>query len=391
MFLGLSRHHIVALVTRHPTALTQKLTGTFFHVLDMQTGKLVNKIKLRKRIPAPTSGSAGAAGVIIPTPAVLPVTPANAGPNHVLQPNPAPPPTTPAAFTTAFNHDFLITDNYLVCGGPGGGLHVYNYTHRHKTPSSPSGVLSLGGSPLDDGNKPLYSLPDPWTPNSPFYKHNPDLALSVPTDAMQGMFVGRQYSAITLSTCGRYLGVTTSDQFWVWDMVKKRVRGVWSNGRKVERRDWYSRSPDDAWMGGVWVLLNYQEEDGTVGRKKGAKFRERLVERGGMGRGKHMEKVGVVEMGLDGGDWAAEEEEEEIMVGYLTDLGIPERGREVSRERPLGLGLGVRERWQRGRQWWRAVELDFMSVKVLVLMAAVVGVFAVVMAKGWVDGRVFEV
>ncbi|KAF8426906.1 hypothetical protein EV426DRAFT_545393, partial [Tirmania nivea] len=256
----ITKHHVVALVTRHPTALTQKLTGTFFHVLDMQTGKLVNKIKLRK------------------------LTPATAGPNHILQPNPAPPPTTPAAFTTAFNHDFLITDNYLVCGGPGGGLHVYNYTHRHKIPSTFSGTLSPGGSPLDDGNKPLYSLPVPWTPNSPFYKHNPDLAGSVPSDAMQGMFVGRQYSAITLSTCGRYLGATTSDQFWVWDMVKKRVRGVWSNGRKVERRDWYSRSPDDGWMGGVWVLLNYQEEDGTLGRKEGAKFRERLVERGGMGR-----------------------------------------------------------------------------------------------------------
>ena len=368
--------------------MTQKLTGTFFHVLDIQTGKLVNKIKLRKRIPTPASSSAGAAGTTIPTPAAPPVTPATAGPNHVLQPAPALPATTPAAFTTAFNHDFLITDNYLVCGGPGGGLHVYNYTRHYKSPT-PSGAWNLGGSSLDDGNKPLYSLPVPWTPNSPFYKHNSDLVGSVPADAMQGVFVGRQYSAITLSTCGRYLGATTSDQFWVWDMVKKRVRGVWSNGRKVEKRDWYSRSPDDGWMGGVWVLLNYQEEDGTVGRQKGAKFRERLVERGGMGRGKHVEKVEVVGMGLDEEGWDGEgDEEEEIMVGYLTDLGIPERGREVSRERPLGLGLGlgIRERWHRGRQWWGAVELDMMSVKVLVLMAVVVGVFAVVIAKGWAVG-----
>ena len=243
---------------------------------------------------------------------------------------------------------------------------------------------------MDDGNKPLYSLPDPWTPDSPLYKHNPDIALSVPTESMQGMFVGRQYSGLTLSNCGRYLGATTSDQFWVWDMVKKRVRGVWSNGRKVGKGGWYSRSPGDKWVGGVWVLLNYQEDGdgGTFGRRRGGGIkRERLIARGGMGKGKHEEKVDLV--GFDGVE-EEEEEKEEIMVGYLTDLGVPEPGGTLEgggrRGIQLTLGLGIRDCWERWKVRCRGMwmRIDMMSTTALVLMGLVLAVFAVVLGKGWV-------
>ncbi|KAF8457573.1 hypothetical protein BDZ91DRAFT_785969 [Kalaharituber pfeilii] len=361
-----TKYHLVALVTRHPTAYFHKLTGTFFYVIDLQTGKLVNKIKLRKRIPAPTANSAAAAGGIPPAPVPANnTTPAANAPIAIFAQGQAQA-TTPAAFTTAFNHDFLITDNFLVCGGPGGGLHVYNYT-LCATPPSPNEPISPGGT-YDDGNKPLYTLPDPWNPASPFYKHNPDLTPSIPTDTMQGMFVGRQFSGLTLSACGRYLGATTSDQFWVWDMIRKRLRGVWSNGRKVEKRDWYSRSPGDGWVGGVWVLLNYQDED--AGRGKLVALTKK--------RGRSLEKLGVGEDEI--------EEDEEIMVGYLTDLGIPasapERSAEAQRLR-LGLGFGIREGVERWRERWRRMEIDMMSTSTLLLTAVVLGMFAVVMAKWW--------
>lgn len=347
----LKRHHLVALVTRHPGAMAQKLTGTFFHVLDIHTGKLVNKLKLRKRIPISTVGT--------------------------IPPQTTQPPTTPAAFTTAFGHEFLITDNYIICGGPGGGLHVYNYTLQNSCPLPDPGRQS--STLADDGNKPLYSLPDPWTPQSPFFKHNPDLMLSFPNDAMQGLFVGRQYSGLTLSTCGRYLGATTSDQFWVWDMVKKRLRGVWSNGRKVEKRDWYSRSPPDGWMGGVWVLLNYKEEDGMTGRRKGTDLQESLDHRGDMDKGKYISEVDP--MGCDG-----EEEEEEIMVGYLTDLGVPERGEDANRERArLGLAFGIRQRWSWWKEWWRSMRIDIMSTVAMFFIPLILAAFAVWLSiyQGW--------
>ena len=352
------RHHLVALVTRHPTAYTQKLTGTFFHVIDAHTGKLVNKIKLRKRIPTSTTAASQA------TPAS-----ANAANDSQI-------PTTPAAFTTACSHEFLITDNYIVCGGPGGGLHVYNYAlHNSSLFAEICSNHHKASTLADDGNKPLYSLPDPWTPQSPFFRHNPDLMLSVPNDGMQGLFVSRQYSGLTLSTCGRYLGATTSDQFWVWDMVKKRLRGVWSNGRKVERRDWYSRSPSDRWMGGVWVLLNYQEEDGMVGGREGIKLQESLSHRGDMGKGKYISKVDS--MGYDG-----EGEEEEIMVGYLTDLGVPVRGEDANQER-VRLGLGINQHWAWWKEWWRNMQIDVMSTMAMFFISLFLAVFAVWLSIGY--------
>ena len=353
----------MALVTRHPAAYAQRLTGTFFHVIDVHTGKLVNRIKLRKRIPTSTNSSAGATG----PPAASQTTPNT---SNVFQ---VPPPTTPAAFTTAFSHEFLLTDNYIVCGGPGGGLHVYNYTLQNL---SPLPIPDQSSTLVDDGNKPLYSLPDPWTPQSPFFRYNPDFMLSVPNDGMQGLFVGRQYSGLTLSTCGRYLGATTSDQFWVWDMVRKRLRGVWSNGRKVEKREWYSRSPPDGWVGGVWVLLNYQEEDGMAGREKGTKLPESLDRRRDMGKGIYISTMGPV--GCDGG-----EEEEEIMVGYLTDLGVPVGGGDANRER-VRLGLGISQRWARWKEWWRSVQIDVMGTMAF-FFSLLLALFAVWLSvyHGW--------
>lgn len=53
---------------------------------------------------------------------------------------------------------------------------------------------------------------------------------------------------------GRYVGATTSDQLWIFDMVSKRVEGVYSNGRYIDKRNYYNKNPADTFPGGVWVL-----------------------------------------------------------------------------------------------------------------------------------------
>ncbi|KAI5785013.1 hypothetical protein DFH27DRAFT_615463 [Peziza echinospora] len=373
-----TKNHLVALVTRHPSPVHQKLTGTFFYVIDLKTGALGRKIKLRKRIPLQPTPSSSEQNLTAQQ-----TTPAPTGAN-IFAP-PPPPQTTPAAFTTAFNHDFLLTDNHLICGGPGGGLHVYNYCLP--SPSSSSAPSTSAVSP-DDGNLPLYTLPDPWATTSPFFKHNPDLTSSVPTEPLQGLFVGRQFSGLTLSTCGRYLGATTSDQFWVWDMVRKRIRGVWSNGRKVDKRDWYARSPVDGWVGGVWVLLNYQNTTTTTTNGLLSPDRGRGRERRSRGSGYVAAPMlrGVRE---EVGEEEDSDEEEEIMVGYLTDLGVPEAGEGAGgdvRAGRAGGGAGG-ALWFCGMVWESLRGVAFgreglMGTLLWFGMAAVLALVAVVLTRG---------
>jgi len=124
-----------------------------------------------------------------------------------------------AAFTTALSHEFLLTDTYIVSGGAGGGLLVWNYT--------------------SDRHEPIYTIPDPLASDTT----KPDgPASSLP----------RQYSALTMSGDGRFVAATTSDQLWLFDMVDKKVHAVYGNGRKIEAKDYYARNPADDFPAGVW-------------------------------------------------------------------------------------------------------------------------------------------
>lgn len=124
-----------------------------------------------------------------------------------------------AAFTTALSHEFLLTDTYIVSGGAGGGLLVWNY--------------------ISDKHEPIYTIPDPLASDTT----KPDgPASSLP----------RQYSALTMSGDGRFVAATTSDQLWLFDMVDKKVHAVYGNGRKIEAKDYYARNPADDFPAGVW-------------------------------------------------------------------------------------------------------------------------------------------
>lgn len=178
------RTHLVALVTRHPSAFLGKLTRTEFVIMDIRTGNTERTLKFNTKTLSQLSGTG-----------------------------------LRAAFTTAFSHDFLLTDTYIVSGGPGGGLLVWNYA----TSSSP-----------------LYVLPDPLGSDA------------TKLDGAAAPFP-RLYSSLTLSTDGRFVGATTSDQLWIFDMVQKRVEGVYSNGRRIDKRNYYVKNPPDTFPGGVWV------------------------------------------------------------------------------------------------------------------------------------------
>ncbi|PWW73930.1 hypothetical protein C7212DRAFT_283770 [Tuber magnatum] len=179
----ITRTHLVCLVTQHPTANLGKLVGTDFYILDLETGGTVKRMKFSTKSSSILSGSLR------------------------------------AAFTTALSHEFLLTDTYIVSGGAGGGLLVWNYT--------------------SDRHEPIYTIPDPLASDSTKLD---DLISSLP----------RQYSALTMSGDGRYVAATTSDQLWLFDMVDKKVHAVYGNGRKIDAKDYYARNPADDFPAGVW-------------------------------------------------------------------------------------------------------------------------------------------
>jgi hypothetical protein len=167
-------------VGRHADPYFHKLTRTEFVVLDLLTGNICKSMQFRT-CPLSTH-------------------------SMVLR---------RSAFTTAFEHEFLLTDKFIVSGGQGGELLVWDYTRPEKE------CL-------------LYSIPV-WC--SGFSKGDEFL---------------RTFSSLTLSVDGHYIGATTSDQLLIIDMVNKRVHGRYSNGRRVDTKEMFVRNPKDDFLGGVW-------------------------------------------------------------------------------------------------------------------------------------------
>ncbi|KAK9468499.1 hypothetical protein V1512DRAFT_259644 [Lipomyces arxii] len=120
-------------------------------------------------------------------------------------------------FTTVSDHDFVVTDTHLVSGGPNGKLFVWNY-HTQDTP--------------------LYSIPAPDMNN---FSH------------VKGSFA-LMYTSINISVDGKYLMATANNLIIVWNMFTKRLEGIYNNGRKVVRRDFYLRNPFDSFRTGMWIL-----------------------------------------------------------------------------------------------------------------------------------------
>lgn len=182
------RSHVVCLVTSHPNHRLGKLTRTEFRVLNIKTGYIERSIEISPKINASLGET-----------------------------------NDRAPFTTAFKHDFLLTDTLIISGGPGGGLFVWDYS---------SNAL--------DKNRLLYIIPDPW---------ELDTTNTFP----------RQYSDITMSADGRLVAATTSDQLLIFDIIEKKLSGVYSNGRKVEQKDRYVSNPQDDFPGGMWCLFREWE------------------------------------------------------------------------------------------------------------------------------------
>lgn len=197
-------------MTRHPSSTLGKLTRTNFLVMSLETGKVLKSMEFKTKSASALSGTG-----------------------------------LRAAFTTAFTHDFLLTDTHIVSGGAGGGLLVWDYSKDH------------------DG--PAYTIPDPMGSDATKLNDAPSFP--------------RQYSALSMSVDGRFVGATTSDKLWLFDMVDKKVHGVYSNGRKIEKKDYYVKNPLDDFPAGVWCwyrewrngrdektgVLGWEEVDGCGG------------------------------------------------------------------------------------------------------------------------------
>jgi hypothetical protein len=117
--------------------------------------------------------------------------------------------------TTALDFPFLLTDKYIVSGGRGGELLVWDY----RSPES---------------NGPLYSIP-----------------LYYALDEKDTNSFLHTFSAIALSVDGRYLGATTAGELFVVDMVGKKVVGRYGNGRNPKQM---VKNPDDGFPSGIWCV-----------------------------------------------------------------------------------------------------------------------------------------
>lgn len=170
-------------MTRHPSSTLGKLTRTNFLVMSLETGKVLKTMEFKTKSSSALSGTG-----------------------------------LRAAFTTAFTHDFLLTDTHIVSGGAGGGLLVWDYSKDH--------------------DEPVYTIPDPMGSDATKLNDTPSFP--------------RQYSALSMSVDGRFVGATTSDKLWLFDMIDKKVHGVYSNGRKIEKKDYYVKNPLDDFPAGVW-------------------------------------------------------------------------------------------------------------------------------------------
>ncbi|KAI9776648.1 MAG: hypothetical protein M1839_009454 [Geoglossum umbratile] len=194
----LTKNYLVALTTRHNSSQLLKLTATRFLIIDINTGDTIRELTF--------------------------------------------PRNNPAAFTTAFDHNFILTDTHIISGGIGGELFVWAYN-----------------DPTTD--RPIYQLPSPFSTKPP---PSPVATRTRPP----GDPVPRFYSNIAVSVCGRYVGATTSDQLWVFDMLEKRIEGGWNNGRIVPKNIEFARNPPDNFPGGVWVRWTEWEKGNGWERKK---------------------------------------------------------------------------------------------------------------------------
>ncbi|KAH0548565.1 hypothetical protein GP486_007891 [Trichoglossum hirsutum] len=182
----MTKNYLVALTTRHNSSQLLKLTATRFLIIDINTGETIRTLTFPR--------------------------------DH------------PAAFTTAFDHNFILTDTHIISGGVGGELFVWAYNN-------------------DNHGQPIYRLPTPFS------------ARPTPGTPREPGIVPRFYSNIAVSICGRYVGATTSDQLWVFDMLEKRIEGVWSNGRRVPKNIEFARNPPDDFPGGIWVRWTEWEKN----------------------------------------------------------------------------------------------------------------------------------
>ncbi|KAF3163538.1 hypothetical protein TWF106_005525 [Orbilia oligospora] len=183
----ITSNYVVALITRHPSAIMRKITGTYFVVMDLMTGKIVREIKIHKKAVSPAE------------PAQLP----NIN---------GPLPLNRGSYTTAFSHDFILTDSLIVSGGPAGEILVW----------------CISGDNASD------------TP----------IAV-IPTDKYNGHQL--RFTDLQLSTCGTYLALTSSKHIYIYDMISKKPIEVYDNGRVVSEANIYSSNPLDDFPSGVWV------------------------------------------------------------------------------------------------------------------------------------------
>ncbi|KAK9455803.1 hypothetical protein V1511DRAFT_498743 [Dipodascopsis uninucleata] len=120
-------------------------------------------------------------------------------------------------YTTISQHDFAITDTHIVSGGPNGRLYVWNYHNR---------------------TVPLYTLPEPNNtknggPAGPF----------APT-----------YTSLSISSDGKFVAASASNRLVVWNMYTKKIEGIFHNGRKVGKKEYFLKNPFDNFKTGVWIL-----------------------------------------------------------------------------------------------------------------------------------------
>ncbi|KAK6346835.1 hypothetical protein TWF696_006942 [Orbilia brochopaga] len=190
--------YLVVLYTRHPNAWMGKVTGTYFTVMSLLTGEVVREIKIHKKAVSPAEP--------VPPPVLGPMLMA-IGPNGPLQMN-----NNRGSYTTAFSHDFILTDSMIVSGGPAGEILVW----------------CLFGDNASD---------------SPI--------ATIPTERYDGR--QKTFTDLQLSACGTYLAVTTNKHLYLYDIIAKKAIAVYDSGRPVDDSTRFSSNPPDDFPSGVWV------------------------------------------------------------------------------------------------------------------------------------------
>ncbi|KAF3942312.1 hypothetical protein ABW19_dt0205898 [Dactylella cylindrospora] len=186
--------YLVVLITRHPNARMNKVSGTYFVIMSLLTGEVIREIKIHKKAVSP----AEPAGVNVP-----------GAPMGALAGGGRP------SYTTAFSHDFILTDTMIVSGGPAGELLVW----------------CIFGDNASD------------TP-----------ICTIPTDKYDGW--QRTFTDLQLSACGTHLAITSNNRMYIYDIIAKKPIEVYDSGRVVNDANRWARNPADDFPAGVWVRWN---------------------------------------------------------------------------------------------------------------------------------------